>query len=248
MRLIGVGMGPGDPDLVTVKAVRVLAGAGRVFVPVLSLDETGRAEATVRVHAGHDRVERLVFALNERTDGPPRAVAAGRARRERSWDTAARRVAGWLRETGGTAAFATIGDPNVYSTFGYLAATVRELLPTVTVQTVPGITAMQALAAATGVPLVEGGEPLTLLPLARGVDHRLPRALRDDGTVVVYKAGRHLPAVAEAVRAAGRDAVYGEHLGLDAERIGPLGHPAQATSYLATVIVPAVRTTRGGKL
>jgi precorrin-2/cobalt-factor-2 C20-methyltransferase len=157
-------------------------------------------------------------------------------------------VAGWLRETDGTAAFATIGDPNIYSTFGYLAATVRELLPTVTVQTVPGITAMQALAAATGVPLVEGGEPLTLLPLARGVDHRLPRALRDDATVVVYKAGRHLPAVAEAVRAAGRDAVYGEHLGLDAERIGPLGHPAQATSYLATVIVPAVRTTRGGKL
>lgn len=248
MRLIGVGMGPGDPDLVTVKAVRVLAGAGRVFVPVLAADEAGRAEATVRAHCPGQPVERLVFALNERTDGPAAAVAAGRERRERSWDAAGERVAGWLRETGGTAAFATIGDPNVYSTFGYLAATVRALLPGVTVQSVPGITAMQALAAASGVPLVEGNEPLTLLPLARGVDPRLPAALRGDGTVVLYKSGRHLAAVAEAVREAGRDAVYGEHLGLPAERIGPLSDLDGAAPYLATVIVPAGRSQRGGKL
>ena len=94
MRLIGVGVGPGDPELVTVKAVRVLGTAGRVFVPVLDLVEEGRAEATVRAHAAHDRIERLVFALNERHDA---------ARRERHWDTAGARVAEWLRETGGVA-------------------------------------------------------------------------------------------------------------------------------------------------
>ncbi|SDY92147.1 precorrin-2/cobalt-factor-2 C20-methyltransferase [Micromonospora pattaloongensis] len=238
MRLIGVGVGPGDPELATVKAVRVLATAGRVFVPVLDERDTGRAEATVRAHAAHDRIERLVFALNERRD---------RARRERYWDAAGARVTQWLRETGGTAAFATIGDPNVYSTFGYLAETVRDLLPEVVVETVPGITAMQALAAASGTPLVEGGEPLTLLPLARGVDG-LADALRGDGTVVVYKGGRRLPEVTDVVRAAGREAVYGEHLGLAAERIGPLSEVEGAAPYLATVIVPARRDRRGGKL
>jgi precorrin-2/cobalt-factor-2 C20-methyltransferase len=245
MRLIGVGVGPGDPELVTLKAVRVLAGAGRVFVPVLDAADTGRAEATVRAHAAHDRIERLVFALNEPVDA--RASAAGRERREQYWDAAGARVAAWLRETGGTAAFATIGDPNVYSTFGYLAATVTALLPSVAVETVPGITAMQALAAASGVPLVEGAEPLTLLPLARGLDG-LDDALAGPGTVVLYKGGRHLPAVTAAIEKSGRDAVYGEHVGLPHEKVGPLSEVDGAAPYMATVIAPPHRTVRGGKL
>jgi precorrin-2/cobalt-factor-2 C20-methyltransferase len=239
MRLIGVGVGPGDPELVTLKAVRVLGSAGRVFVPVLDAGDTGRAEATVRAHVAHDRVERLVFALNEREDA---------ARRERYWDAAGDRVAAWLRDNPtGVAVFATIGDPNVYATFGYLAQTVRALVPAVAVETVPGITAMQALAAAAGTPLVEGREPLTLLPLANGVAP-LRAALATDATVVVYKGGRHLPEIAEAVHAAGRHAVLGTHIGLPDERITPLSDLDGPAPYLATVLVPAPRSTRGGKL
>ncbi len=240
MRLIGVGVGPGDPELVTVKAVRILATAGRVFVPVLDAADVGRAEATVRAHVAHDRVERLVFALNERDDT---------ARRERYWDAAGGRVAQWLRETGGTAAFATIGDPNVYATFGYLAQTVQGLLPEVAVDTVPGITAMQALAAAAGQPLVEGSEPLTLLPLARGDLSALKAALAVDGTVVVYKAGRHLSEIAALVSEAGREAVYGAHLGMADQELRPLAQVQGPAPYLATVLVPARRSdSRGGKL
>jgi precorrin-2/cobalt-factor-2 C20-methyltransferase len=238
MRLIGVGVGPGDPDLVTVKAVRVLREAGRVFVPVLDATEAGRAEATVRAHAGHDRIERLVFALNERVDA---------GRRERHWDAAAERIARWLAGTGGTAAFATIGDPNVYSTFTYLAQTVVALVPDVVVASVPGITAMQALAAASGTPLVEGGERLTLLPFASEVDP-LGGLLDVDGTVVVYKGGRRLPELAATVKDAGRDAVYGAHLGLPAEHIAPLSDVDGPAPYLSTVLIPARRTGRGGKL
>jgi precorrin-2/cobalt-factor-2 C20-methyltransferase len=275
MRLIGVGVGPGDPELVTVKAVRVLRAAGRVFVPVLDLADTGRAEATVRAHAGHDRFERLVFALGaQREDrsfpGPAASARSERSeprsrerrqaqsqagqrertnaeRRERQWDTAAARVADWLGASGGVAAFATIGDPNVYSTFTYLAQTVRGLLPGVAVETVPGITAMQALAAASGIPLVEGGERLTLLPLAGGIDP-LPGVLDVDGTVVVYKGGRHLSALATAIKEAGREAVYGARLGLAGEQVAPLSEVDGPAPYLSTVLVPARRTGRGGKL
>src|SRR5262249_5910957 len=227
-----------DRELVTLRAVRVLATAGRVFVPVPDAADTGRAEATVRAHASHERIERLVFALNERTDT---------ARRERHWDAAGERVAGWLRETGGTAAFATIGDPNVYSTFGYLAQTVRDMLPGVAVETVPGITAMQAIATAAGLPLVEGAESLTLLPLARDAEP-LRSALAGDGAVVVYKGGRHLTAIAGIAKDAGRDAVYGEHLGLPDERVRLLSEVDGEGPYLATVLLPARRGSRGGKL
>jgi precorrin-2/cobalt-factor-2 C20-methyltransferase len=242
-RLIGVGVGPGDPDLVTVKAVRVLREADRVFVPVMSADEMGRAEQTVREHAGHDRIERLVFALNERTDT---------ARRERHWDAAGQRVADYLRAAGPstTAAFATIGDPNVYSTFTYLADTVAELLPALTVETVPGITAMQDLAARSGVPLVEGTETLTLVPLARGTEG-LAEALAGDGSVVAYKGGRVLADVVDAVRAAGRldEAVFGAHLGLPDQTVSRLADVDTDTApYLSAVLVPGRRVSRGGKL
>ncbi|MBW0010112.1 MAG: precorrin-2 C(20)-methyltransferase, partial [Pseudonocardiales bacterium] len=141
MELVGIGVGPGDPDLLTVAAVRELGRAGRVFVPVMAPDESGRAEAVVRAHLTHDRLERLVFALSD-------DVAGSQRRRHACWDAAAARVVAHLREHGGSAAFATLGDPSVYSTFGYLSTTVRELLPDVRIRTVPGITAMQAAASA----------------------------------------------------------------------------------------------------
>jgi precorrin-2/cobalt-factor-2 C20-methyltransferase len=235
VRLIGVGVGPGDPELLTLKAVRILSSAGRVFVPVLSLDEVGRAEATIAGHVAPERIERLVFALNERYDA---------ARRYAHWDAAGARVAQWLRDNGGTAAFATIGDPNLYSTFGYLAQTVRGLCPDVAVESVPGITAMQALASASGVPLAEGRERLTLLPATAGLD----RILESDGTVVVYKGFRHVFELTAAVKAAGRTAVYGERLGLAGERITDLSTVDSKVPYLSTVLIPARRETRGGKL
>lgn len=241
MRLIGVGVGPGDPELLTLKALRVLREAGRVFVPVLPGESPGRAEQTVLSHVDSATVERLEFALNERDSA---------ARRERYWDSAGSAVAQWLRENGGTAAFATIGDPNVYSTFSYLAETVRSLVPGVVVETVPGITAMQALASATGVPLVEGNEPLVLLPLARGASG-LPEALACafHGTVVAYKGGRHLAAIARELKAADRldGALLGTHLGLPDETVVPLSE-ADDAPYLSSVLIPARRTHRGGNI
>ena len=225
MRLIGVGVGPGDPELVTLKAARVLREADRVFVPVLDPADTGRAEATVAGHAPAERVERLVFSLSP-------------ADRTAYWVAAGHRVAGWLRETGGTAAFATIGDPNLYSTFGYLARAVRSTVPEVAVETVPGITAMQALAAASGTVLGEGREPLTLLPMPDGTG-ALDAALDLGGTVVVYKGGRHLPEIAAAVK--GRPAVLGRHLGLPDEWTGPLSDVDGPAPYLSTVLIPATR-------
>lgn len=238
--LAGVGVGPGDPELVTVKAVRVLREAGLVLVPVLDTGEEGRAEATVRAHAGHDRIRRVVFALS---------ASADTDRREAAWDAAAAETAAAFTAGARLVAFATIGDPNIYSTFTYLAATARALVPGLTVQTVPGITAMQDLAARSGTVLCEGRETLALLPLTAGMD-RLRAALTTHDTVVGYKSGRHLPEILAAVRAAGRldGAVHGASLGLPGQDIRPATEVDGPAPYLSTLLVPGTRTGRGGKL
>lgn len=248
-RLVGVGMGPGDPELVTVKGVNALREAPVVVVPVMADGPTGRAEATVLHHVSAATVERVVFALNERSD---------RARRAAAWDAAGARVVELLAEHG-TVAFATIGDPNVYSTFGYLAQTVRAALPELRVETVPGVTAMQDLAARSGAVLTEGTEPLTLVPVTAGAEV-LREALRGPGTVVAYKFGRRAGEVADALAETGRTegAVWGSALGLPQEAIRPAteladqggadGGPPGALPYLSTLISPARRESRGGKL
>ncbi|MEU8653078.1 precorrin-2 C(20)-methyltransferase [Streptomyces sp. NPDC048737] len=246
-RLIGVGVGPGDPELVTVKGVNALRAADVVVVPVMAAPdgtaggERGRAEATVLHYVPAERVVRVAFALNERTD---------RGRREAAWDVAGERVAQLLTRYD-TVAFATIGDPNVYSTFTYLAQTVGELVPGTVVETVPGITAMQDLAARSGAVLTEGTEPLTLVPVTAG-SAVLKDALAGPGTVVAYKFGRQAAEVAEALRETGRleDAVWGSALGLAEESIRPAAELAgEPLPYLSTLIAPARREGgRGGKL
>ena len=239
-RLVGVGVGPGDPELVTVKAVRVLQDADLVLVPTMDLDAVGRAERTVRAHITHDRLQRLYFALNERDD---------RSRREAAWDAAGVAVCAAFDGGATTVVFATIGDPNVYSTFSYLAETARRLVPGLSVSTVPGITAMQQLAAVSGVPLVEGEETLTLYPLTAGLDG-YREALRNSDTVVAYKGGRHLPAVVEVLRGEGRvgDAVIGADLGLPGERVVAAADVGAPLAYLSTVLAPPGARTRGGRL
>jgi precorrin-2/cobalt-factor-2 C20-methyltransferase len=226
--LIGVGVGPGDPELVTTRAVRALVEADRVMAPATAVDAVGRAESIVRQACPGVAVERLAF---EMTGGEARAVALG---------AAAERVAACL-DTGEQVAFVTLGDPNVYSTFPALAGAVRERRPATVVETVPGITAFQALAARAGTVLLAGTERLRLVTALDGPG-ALDLALEDpEAAVVVYKGGRHLPAMAKRLADAGRleGAVAGELLGLPGERVATAAELAVGpASYLLTLIVP----------
>jgi precorrin-2/cobalt-factor-2 C20-methyltransferase len=241
MKLIGVGVGPGDPELVTVRAVRVLREADVTLVPVLALDqsEPGRAESVARAYT--DNTERVVFALADRGGVTERRAAA--------WDAAADRVVSAFADGATTVAFATIGDPSIYSTFTYLAHTVRERCPGALIDVVPGITAMQDLAARCGTALAEGTESLGLVTLTAGVK-RFRAALESYDTVVAYKFGSVAEDVREVLADVGRldEAVYGARLGLPSEDIRSARDIDGPVPYLSTLIVPASRTNKGGKL
>ncbi len=227
--LIGVGVGPGDPEMVTLQAVRTLRQADRVLAPSLAADAVGRAETIVRQVAPDIAIERLVFAMS----------TVGDSRRS-SHHAAAATVVPYL-DAGEVVAFVTLGDPNIYSTFSSLAGTVGAARPGTVVRTVAGIMAFQDLASRTATVLLDGTESLQLITALEGAE-QLRVALADaDQTVVVYKGGRHLPAILKALADAGRldDAVIGELLGLPGERVLPAcDWPNQPASYLATVIVP----------
>jgi precorrin-2/cobalt-factor-2 C20-methyltransferase len=239
--LIGIGVGPGDPELLTVKAVRLLREADVVFAPSTSAERESRAEQIVLAATGV-QARRLVFALDDQGGVTPERAAA--------WDGAAREVLAAFDAGARTVAFATLGDPGVYSTFGYLAQTVAGLDDRVHVTSVPGVTAMQDLAARAGVRLSEGREPLTLVPATAGLDE-VREALAGPGTVVVYKGGRQLEELAAAVEASGRgaNAVLGTDLGLPTERICALRDRAAGRApYFTTLMAPPARGSRGEAL
>jgi precorrin-2/cobalt-factor-2 C20-methyltransferase len=183
--LYGVGLGPGEADLVTVRGKRILETVDVVYSP-------GRLSRTVATeHVPEERIGDLDFPMTRDEE-----------KLRRAWKAAAAEIAPRARE--GDAAFVTLGDPNVYSTFGHLRRTLDAFHPDVDLEVVPGVSAMTAFATALGVE-IPAGSGLALREADQG------RSPSGPDRMILFKV-TDAPATHQGLVDAGYDVTYGRRL------------------------------------
>ena len=182
-KLHGIGLGPGEPELVTLKGRRLLDEASVIFTPTGAIASRSRA-ADILTGLGVDpaRLEPMVFPMSTEDSV-----------REEAWRSNADHIATSLPE-GAAAAFVTLGDASVYSTWTYLVRALQMRAPDIHTQTVPGVTTMSAAAATLGIPLVIGDERIALVPTPDQIDDLVP-LIESVDTLVLYKVGKRLEKV-----------------------------------------------------
>jgi len=223
--LFGLGIGPGDPELITLKAHRILT---RVSVIAFPAPERGPSLAR-RIVAPHLNGTQREIAIRM-------PLEAGRFPAPEIYDNAAREIAAVL-DAGTDVAALCEGDPFLYGSFAYLFA---RLSTTHRVEVVPGVSSLTAAAARAGRPLALKNEVLTVVP-APLPDEAIAARLQGWDAAVILKLGRHVGRVRALLGQLGRaaDARYVEHATMASEQIAGLDEAPDPAPYFSLILVPA---------
>ena len=222
--LHGLGVGPGDPELITVKALRLLRAAPVIAYPA---PETGDslARAIVAPHLPGGQVE-IAIRIPMRVDRfPARAV----------YDRAAAEIAGHL-EAGRDVAAICEGDPFFYGSFLYLFERMVDRFPVVVV---PGVSSLMACASTLAAPLAARNDVLTVIP-APLAESALTARLAAADSAAIIKIGRHFAKIRRVLEQLGLadSARYVEHATMDSQRMLPLAAvDAEAAPYFSMVLI-----------
>jgi precorrin-2/cobalt-factor-2 C20-methyltransferase len=222
-RLHGLGLGPGDPELVTLKALRLLRAAAFVAYPA---PEEGDSFARAIAAEWLDRGQKEIAIRFPMRPGPPPAAI---------YDDAAARLAAIL-DRGDDIAFLCQGDPLFYGSF---AGILTRLAPRYPVTVVPGVSSLTACAAAAALPLVQRDNSLAVIPATLDED-ALTRRLAEAECAVVIKLGRHFAKLRRVASRLGllNNAIYVEHASLPGQRIAPLATvDPTSVPYFAMVLL-----------
>ncbi|MDL9935919.1 precorrin-2 C(20)-methyltransferase [Gordonia sp. ABSL1-1] len=235
-KLWGIGLGPGDSELVTVKAARAIGDAD---VVAYHCARHGRsiARSVAEPYLRGDQVEeRLMYPVTTETTDHPGGYQGAL---DDFYAASADRLAAHLR-AGRSVALLAEGDPLFYSSYMHMHKRLSETFPA---EIIPGVTSVSAAAAATGVPLVEAEETLTVVPGTAPRSELLFRFSTADA-IVVMKLGRTFERVREALREAGRldEAWYVERASTTVQKVAPVAEvDADAVPYFSIVVVPGRR-------
>jgi precorrin-2/cobalt-factor-2 C20-methyltransferase len=232
-KLIGVGVGPGDPELITFKAMRALKEAD----VVVHFAKAGNISHSRTIAARYlsASVTELALHYPVTTEMPTCSDGYRDAIRD-FYDAAAADIANHLQSER-TVAIICEGDPLFYGSYMHLHARLARDYPT---EIVAGVTGMSGCWSAAGVPIAQGDDVFTVLP-ATLPESELTRRLADADAAVVMKVGRHLPKVRRALDRSGRlpRALYVERGTMsDAKMIPLTGKPDDDAPYFAVILVP----------
>jgi precorrin-2/cobalt-factor-2 C20-methyltransferase len=232
-RLIGVGTGPGDPELLTLKAARAIASADVVAF----FAKRGNASNARAIAAAHFRPGQIEEALDYPvTTEVHRHDDGYKSQIGDFYAEAADRLSVHL-DAGRSVAVLSEGDPLFYGSYMHLHVRLAPRYPT---EVIPGITAMSGCWSAAGLPLVQGDDVLTVLPGTLDQSELVRRLGQTDGAVIM-KLGRNLPKVRAALLEAGRleGAVYVERGTMETGASMPLAEKADDTApYFSLILVP----------
>ncbi|NDV21724.1 precorrin-2 C(20)-methyltransferase [Desulfovibrio sp. JC022] len=228
-KIYGIGVGPGDSDLLTVRAVRVLEKVDVVFAASSTKNEYSHSLEIASEFVRDDcEVVKLGYPMTRDKDILNDA-----------WEENCR-IACQQLEGGKTAAFLTLGDPLIYSTFGYMMQTMKRLCPDVEFEVVPGITSYQAAAARSQQVLVESGQNL-LLTSGVADPEKFAESLGNVDNAVILKAYRNFPELRDTVNEMNKmDVKFYTRLGLDGEAIYlDINEVPEKTNYLSLMLLTA---------
>ncbi|MFE9532794.1 precorrin-2 C(20)-methyltransferase [Streptomyces sp. NPDC006691] len=233
-RLYGVGLGPGDPSLMTVRAVEAIAEADVVaYHSARHGRSIARSIAAKHIRADHIE-EKLVYPLTvETTDHP----GGYRGALNDFYEEASARLAEHL-DAGRTVAVLAEGDPLFYGSYQHMHKRLAHRYPT---EVIPGVTSVSAAAARLGEPLVEAEEVLTILPGTLPEEELTARLAATDSAVVM-KLGRTFTKVRRALERSGRldEARYVERATMAGERTGQLADiEAESVPYFSVAVLPS---------
>ena len=237
--LYGVGIGPGDPELITLKAARIIESADVVaFHAARHGRSIARRTAEAHLRPGHIE-ELLKYPLTvEDTDHEGGYEAAI----EEFYEEASSRLAAHL-DAGRSIALLAAGDPLFYSSFMHMYTRLEQRYPC---EIIPGITSVSAVSAAAGRPLTEHEEVLTVLPGTLD-EPELTRRLEDTDSAVIMKLGRTFGKVRSALEASGRlgESRYVERASTPEQRVVPLAEVSpDSVPYFSAAVIPSPTDTR----
>lgn len=239
--LYGIGTGPGDPELMTLKAVRVIKECDVIALPVSDKEFTEPVLETAEQQKNETLLGGCIAFQIAYPNVPeikekailftPMPMCKDKEKLKKIHDLSTEKIMELLKE-GKKVGFLTLGDPTVYSTYLYIHN--RIVKSSLKAEIVSGITSFCASAARLNMGLVENKEQLHVIPASYGTEE----ALKLPGTKVLMKAGKKMPEVKEAVKSSGQRIFMVENCGMSSEKIYlSVDEVPDETSYYSLVVV-----------
>ena len=237
--LIGIGVGPGDPDLLTVKAVKAIQSADTIMCPASNEDRPSIALSVVTPlidKSKNQEIIKLIFPMTKDKDVL-----------EKHWKENARIMADKVL-SGKNVVYLTVGDPYLYSTWIYMHREIEANHPEMKVSVIPGIVSMFTFASKVGISIAEGAEKVAIIPSCYDLSS-VKEIAKNSEVLVFLKDGRYFDQVIELLRESGfpDDSIFaiGQDLGTDHEiirkmKLGEVNDDTLTTKYFSILVVKRV--------